>query len=98
MFSLDIDQGWSTLFGLHATLETILVCSGQYKYLTDLFDLAFDRKNRLSTVHFLKKQHFISFISLKKCSQATLRCLAGRMWPARRTLSRTDIDSSYVYK
>ncbi len=35
----------------------------------------------------------------KKCSQATLRCLAGRMWPAGRTLSRTviELNSNFLY-
>jgi hypothetical protein len=32
------------------------------------------------------------FIHLKKGSRATLRCLAGRMWNAGRTLPRPDLN------
>jgi len=38
------------------------------------------------------KRHFLKFYQSKKCSRATLRCSAGRMWPAGRTLPRPDID------
>jgi len=58
-------------------------------------------QNRHLTVHSLqKKKHFKRnfqcLISLKKCSRATLRCLAGRMWPAGRTLPRPGLGLSFL--
>jgi len=84
-------QGWTTLFDSRATLETKLVYASQYKNPIDLFDLIFKRKWVFGCPfskrkHF--KRHFKCLINLKKCSRATLRCLAGRMWPEGRTLPR----------
>jgi len=40
-----LDQGWATLFGLRAKMETKMVYVGQYnKYYMDLNDLNFERK------------------------------------------------------
>jgi hypothetical protein len=41
-----------------------------------------------------EEQLFIEqlFIEHKKCSRATLRFLAGRIWPTGRTLSRSDLE------
>jgi len=54
------------------------------------------RKNVLLAAHFLKrsvsKGIFKCYINLKKCLRATFRCLAGRMWPAGRTLPRPALD------
>jgi len=34
---MDLDQGWATLFGSRATLETNLVYAGHLKYPKDIF-------------------------------------------------------------
>ena len=71
---------------------------GQYKYHKDLFDLTFEKKWGLE-VHFLKRSIlsgiFIYLDNFKKCSRATLRCLAGRMWPAGRTLPRPALEQCF---
>jgi len=41
--NIAIDQGWATLFGLRATLETKMVYAGQYMYYIDLNDMNFER-------------------------------------------------------
>jgi hypothetical protein len=39
-----LGQGWATLFGLRATLETKMVYAGQYMYYMDLNYLNFEIK------------------------------------------------------
>jgi hypothetical protein len=95
-YCMSLDQGWATLFGSRATLETKVVYAGHYKNHMDLFDLTFEKKIDFQQSNFKKehfKRHFQCFVSLKKCSRATLRCSAGRMWPAGRTLPRPGLDS-----
>jgi len=91
-------QGWATLFDSWATLETKLVNVGQYNKRPIWYVFW---KNGLLAVHFLKRSVSNGIIlffksAFKKCSRATIRCLAGRMWPAGRTLSRPGLLLSYT--
>ncbi len=93
-------QGWATLFGSRAAQETKIIYVGQYKYHMELFDLNFMTKLNFSSLFIGKKpfeRYFKWFINLKKCSRATLRCLAGRMWSAGPTLPRPALLSTYLF-
>ena len=93
--TITLDQRWATLFGSQATLVTRLVYAGQYKYNKDVLHLTFERNWVFRCLFFTQqhfKWHFKCLINLKKCSRAPLRCLAGRMWPAGRTLPRPALD------
>jgi hypothetical protein len=52
-----LQQGWATLFGSRATLETKFVYAGQYKNPMGLFDFIFKRK-WVFGCPFSKKKHF----------------------------------------
>ncbi len=58
-------------------------------------------ENEFFSFYFVKKLKFYLICQIKylsrepeKCSRATLRCLAGRMWPAVRTLPRPGITEA----
>ena len=69
-------------------------------YYMDLNDLNFERKWAYSSP-FSKKKHFkrgiLMFYQLNKRSRATLRCLAGWLWPAGQTLPRPALDPTLIY-
>ncbi len=97
---IDLAQGWATLFVSRSTLVTSFAHSN-----IRLRVLCYIDKNEFLALHFLKKLEFCMLYQTKhlfgehyKCSRATLKLLAGRMWPANQTLPRPDLAYNFFKK
>jgi len=86
--------GVGNTLSLAGHIGSKIIYGGQCKHHMDLIKMTFKRKWAFSIPFSEKKhfkRHFQSSINLKICSRATLRCLAGRMWPTGRTLPRPGL-------